>query len=72
MDPSPKADATRFTLSDRMSPTAKTPGRLVSKRFKGLGLEVETAEHASIHWRSLYVTDFEENQVELVCYDSSV
>ena len=28
--PSPTADATRFTLPERMSPTAKTPGRLVS------------------------------------------
>jgi len=28
--PSPTADATRFTLPERMSPTANTPGRLVS------------------------------------------
>src|SRR5208283_4381635 len=28
--PSPTAEATRFTLPDRTSPTAKTPGRLVS------------------------------------------
>src|SRR5713226_3038460 len=27
------------------------------KRLKGLGLQVETAEHAWVHWRSLYVTD---------------
>ena len=26
-------------------------------RLKGLGLQVETAEHAWMHWRSLYVTD---------------
>jgi hypothetical protein len=32
MDPSPTADATRFTLPERMSPTAKTRGRLVSRR----------------------------------------
>ena len=32
-------------------------------RLKGLGLQVETAEHAWIHWRSLYVTDPEGNQV---------
>jgi RNA polymerase sigma-70 factor, ECF subfamily len=37
-----------------------------------LGLEVETAEHPWVHWRSLYVTDPEGNQVELVCYDGSV
>jgi catechol 2,3-dioxygenase len=42
------------------------------KRLRALGLEVETAEHAWVHWRSLYVTDPEGNQVELVCYDSSV
>jgi catechol-2,3-dioxygenase len=42
------------------------------KRLKGLGLGVETAEHAWVHWRSLYVTDPEGNQVELVAYDGSV
>ena len=42
------------------------------KRLEALGLEVETAEHAWVHWRSLYVTDPEGNQVELVCYDGAV
>ena len=42
------------------------------KRLRGLGLQVETAEHAWVHWRSLYVNDPEGNQVELVCYDGSV
>jgi len=42
------------------------------KRLRDLGLEVETTEHAWVHWRSLYVTDPEGNQVELVCYDGSV
>jgi catechol 2,3-dioxygenase-like lactoylglutathione lyase family enzyme len=41
-------------------------------RLEGLGLRVDTAEHAWMHWRSLHVTDPEGNQVELVCYDSSV
>ena len=41
-------------------------------RLRGLGLKVETAEHAWMHWRSLYVADPEGNQVELVCYDKSV
>lgn len=41
-------------------------------RLEALGLQVETAEHAWVHWRSLYVTDPEGNQVELVCYDESV
>jgi len=41
------------------------------KRLQALGLRVETAEHAWVHWRSLYVTDPEGNQVELVCYDET-
>jgi catechol-2,3-dioxygenase len=42
------------------------------KRLEARGLNVETAEHAWVHWRSLYVTDPEGNLVELVCFDSSV
>ena len=42
------------------------------KRLEALGLHVETAEHAWVHWRSLYVADPEGNQVELVCVDGSV
>jgi catechol-2,3-dioxygenase len=42
------------------------------KRLRGLGLQVETAEHPWVHWRSLYVNDPEGNQVELVCYDGGV
>ena len=42
------------------------------ERFKGLGVEVVTAEHRWCHWRSIYVTDPEGNIVELVCYDESV
>jgi catechol-2,3-dioxygenase len=42
------------------------------KRLEALGLQVETAEHAWVHWRSLYVTDPEGNLVELVCFDGSV
>jgi len=42
------------------------------KRLRDLGLQVEAAEHAWVHWRSLYVTDPEGNQVELVCYDERV
>ena len=32
IDPSPTADATRLTLPERASPTAKTPGMLVSSK----------------------------------------
>jgi catechol-2,3-dioxygenase len=42
------------------------------ERLEALGLQVETAEHAWVHWRSLYVTDPEGNQVELVAHDGSV
>ena len=41
-------------------------------RLIGLGLQVDTAEHAWMHWRSLYVADPEGNQAELVCYDASL
>ena len=42
------------------------------KRLEGHGLEVTLADHAWVHWRSLYVEDPEGNTVELVCYDESV
>ncbi len=42
------------------------------ERIEGLGFEVMTAEHAWVHWRSLYVTDPEGNRVEFVCFDESV
>jgi catechol-2,3-dioxygenase len=41
-------------------------------RLEGLGLEMTTAEHAWVQWRSLYVDDPEGNRVELVCYDAGV
>lgn len=41
-------------------------------RLEALGLQVTTAEHAWVHWRSLYVNDPEGNEVELVCFDSAV
>jgi catechol 2,3-dioxygenase len=42
------------------------------KRLEQMGQAVETAEHAWVHWRSLYITDPEGNTVELVCYDPTV
>src|SRR6202000_2505705 len=35
MEPSPTAEATRFTFPDRASPTTKTPGKLVSNMYGG-------------------------------------
>jgi len=51
-------------------PLADFPSEV--ERLKALGLSVETAEHAWVHWRSLYVNDPEGNQVELVAFDPSV
>ncbi len=42
------------------------------KRLEARGLSVETAQHAWVHWRSLYAKDPEGNLVELVCNDGSV
>jgi catechol 2,3-dioxygenase-like lactoylglutathione lyase family enzyme len=42
------------------------------KRLQGLGLKVSAVEHEWIHIRSLYFSDPEGNQLELVCYDASV
>ncbi len=42
------------------------------KRLQQQGIAVRTAEHAWVHWRSLYITDPEGHTVELVCYDPSV
>ena len=42
------------------------------QRLEDCGLDVETAEHAWVHWRSLYVRDPEGNLVEFVCYDENV
>ncbi len=42
------------------------------QRLTDCGLTVTTAEHGWVHWRSLYVTDPEGNEVELVCYDPKV
>jgi hypothetical protein len=41
-------------------------------RFESLGVTVTTAEHAWVHWGSLYVFDPDGNEVEWVCYDESI
>lgn len=41
-------------------------------RLEGLGLDVHTAGHAWVQWRSLYVDDPEGNRVELVCFDPTI
>ena len=44
----------------------------VKEQLQSFGLEVETSEHAWVHYRSLFITDPEGNVVEFVCYDESV
>jgi catechol-2,3-dioxygenase len=41
-------------------------------RLESLGIQVETAQHAWVHWRSLYFRDPEGNQIEFVCYDKTI
>ena len=41
-------------------------------RLEGLGLAVETAEHAWVGWRSLYFTDPEGHTAEFVCHDPAL
>ena len=38
------------------------------RRLEGLGLSVRTATHEWVKWRSLYVSDPDGNNIELVCY----
>ena len=66
----PRAEATTLDhLAFAIPLAAYQPERA---RLEALGLSVRTAEHAWVHWRSLYVDDPEGNLVELVCYDPSV
>jgi catechol 2,3-dioxygenase-like lactoylglutathione lyase family enzyme len=40
--------------------------------FDTAGIEIDTAIHRWIGWRSIYVRDPEENTVELVCFDRAI
>ncbi len=42
------------------------------RRLEQLGMQVRTAEHAWVHWRSLYLDDPEGNTIEWVCYDGAI
>ena len=42
------------------------------ERLEALGLDVKTAEHEWVQWRSLYFFDPEGNEVEFVCYDANM
>ena len=42
------------------------------RRLESRGVEVKTATHEWVHWRSLYMVDPDGNTVELVCHDEKV
>jgi catechol-2,3-dioxygenase len=42
------------------------------ERLEAVGLDVRTAIHNWVQWRSLYVDDPEGNTIELVCFDPSI
>lgn len=65
-------DAATSTVDHIAFEIALTDFAMEKSRLEALGLAVTTAEHAWVHWRSLYVHDPEGNEVELVCYDRSV
>jgi catechol-2,3-dioxygenase len=67
-----RTDAATSTIDHIAFEIPLTDFEREKKRLERLGFQVETAEHAWVHWRSLYVTDPEGNQVELVCYDGGV
>ncbi len=41
-------------------------------RLKGLGLQLQPAEHSRFGWRSVYLFDPDGNSVELVSYDATL
>ncbi len=65
-------DAARSTIDHLAFEIALADYESEKSRLERLSLEVRTAEHAWVHWRSLYVDDPEGNTVELVCFDPSV
>lgn len=67
-----RPDAKKSTIDHIAFGISKADYESEKKRLEDLGLEVRTAEHKWTHWRSLYVSDPEGNNVELVCYDESV
>lgn len=41
-------------------------------RLEGMGIDLQSGEHPSFGWRSLYLFDPDGNSVELVCYDADL
>jgi catechol 2,3-dioxygenase len=65
-------DAATTTIDHLAFEIARGDYDAEKNRLERLGLAVRTAEHAWVHWRSLYVDDPDGNTVELVCYDPTV
>ena len=62
-------DSKKSTIDHIAFGISKSDYLLEKKRIEALGYEVRTAYHKWVKWRSLYVTDPEGNNVEMVCYD---
>ena len=62
-------DSKKSTVDHIAFGISKSDYSLEKKRIEALGYEVRTAYHKWVKWRSLYVTDPEGNNVEMVCYD---
>ena len=62
-------DSKKSTIDHIAFGISKSDYESEMKRIEALGYEVRTAYHKWVKWRSLYVTDHEGNNVEMVCYD---
>ena len=62
-------DSKKSTIDHIAFGISKSDYEAEKNRIEALGYEVRTAYHKWVKWRSLYVTDPEGNNVEMVCYD---
>ena len=62
-------DSKKSTIDHIAFGISKSDYEPEKNRIEALGYEVRTAYHDWVKWRSLYVTDPEGNNVEMVCYD---
>ncbi len=62
-------DSEKSTVDHIAFGISKSDHESEKNRIEALGYEVRTAYHQWVKWRSLYVTDPEGNNVEMVCYD---
>ena len=65
-------DSERTTVDHLAFEIDKADYEVEKARLEGLGVQVTTAEHAWVRWRSIYGDDPEGNTVEWVCYDESI